>query len=277
MSVLKELKARPENNINIVDMLSLLCLDGKSKYVETLLRIMKSTENIEDYKKEVTKRLETEYGVDPDILKSYDTLQVIFIDKFFRDMFEIKDLQNYRKFCEYNERGLIEENDVSRYSSFEQVSSVVSMAELKLNEKEMEKQIIKLYDTDEWLVLKPLTFEASKKYGANTKWCTTSEGESYHFEKYAKGILIYSLTKKNNYKVACYKDLAGSEFSFWNQTDQKIESLDSDLPMEILKLIKDEVKTCKTGNLSFFKGDKDSKSLPQKKSPFFGGLSGRTS
>jgi len=270
MSVLKELRIRPENNINIVDMLSLLCLDGKSKYVETLLRIMKSTENIEEYKKECQKRLETDYHVDPKCLKEFDTLQLIYIDKFFRDMFEVKDLQNFWKFMEYNERALIAENDVSRYNSFEQITSVVSVAELKLNEKEMEKQIIKLYESDEWLVLKPLTFEASKKYGSNTKWCTTSEGENYHFEKYAKGILIYSINKKTNYKVACYKDLAGSEFSFWNQTD------DTDLAMEVLKVIKEEVKTCKSGNLSFYKGDKNSKPLPSKRNPFFGGVSGST-
>jgi hypothetical protein len=275
MSLFKELKTRPENNINIVDMLSLLCVDGKSKYVETLLRIMKSTESIEDYKKEVVKRLESEYDVDSQALKSYDTLQLIFIDKFFRDMFELKDLQTYRKFMVYNEKGLITQNDVSRYSTFEQITEVVSIADLKANEKEMEKQIVKLYETDDWLILKPLTYEASKKYGSNTKWCTTSEGESHHFDRYAKGILIYSINKKNNYKVACYKDLSGNEFSFWSQTDQKIESLESDLPMEILKLIKDEVKTCKASNLSFYKGDKNTKSLSQKKSLFYT-LSGST-
>lgn len=276
MSVLKELRIRPENSINIVDMLTLLCLEGKSKYVETLLRIMKTTENIDDYRKEVLKRLETEYGVDPKELKVYDTLQLIFIDKFFRDMFELKDLQSFKKFCEYNERSLIEENDVSSYKSFEQITRVVNIAELKINEKEMEKQVIKLLDTDEWLVLKPLTFEASKKYGSNTKWCTTTDGDSQHFERYGKGILIYSINKKTNYKVACYKNLDGSEFSFWNQTDQKVESLDTDLTMEILKLIKEEVKNCKSGNISFYKGEKNSKPLPQKRSPFFGGVTGST-
>lgn len=271
MSVLKDLKSRSENNINIIDMLELLCVDGKSKYVETLLRIMKSTDNIDDYKKEVSKRLISEYNVDSKELDKFDTLQLIFIDKFFRDMFELKDLQTFRKFMEYNEKGLIDQNDVSRYNTFEQITGVVSVAELKVNEKEMEKQIVKLYETDEWLVLKPLTYEASKKYGSNTKWCTTSEGESQHFERYAKGILIYSINKKNNYKVACFKDLTGSEFSFWNQVDAKVESLDTDLSMDVLKVIKEEVKTCKSGNLSFYK---NSKPLPQK-NDFYNGLSAR--
>lgn len=273
MSVLKDLKARPENNINIIDMLAMLCVDGKSKYVETLLRIMKSTENIDDYRKDVCKRLEEDYSVEPSVLAQFDTLQLIFIDKFFRDMFELKDLQTYRKFMEYNERGLIEQSDVSRYSTFEQITSVVSVAELKVNEKEMEKQIVKLYDTDEWLVVKPLTYEASKKYGSNTKWCTTSESDNSHFERYGKGILIYSINKKNNYKVATYKDLSGSEFSFWNQMDSKVESLDTDLSMEVLKVIKEEVKVCKKGNTSLYQGDKNATGTRSR----FGGITGRTS
>lgn len=274
MSVLKELKNRPENNINIVDILTLVCLEGKSKYVETLLRIMKSTENIDDYRNDVTKRLINEYGIEPEELKQFDTLQLIFIDKFLKDMFELKDLQNFKNFCVYNERGLIEQNDVSRYNSFEQITEVVSIAELKLNEKEMEKQVVKLLDTDEWLVLKPLTFEASRKYGSNTKWCTTSENDDTQFNRYGQGILIYCINKKNNYKIATYKDLKGTEFSFWDSADKKVESLDTDLTMEILKLIKEEVKVCKSGNISLYKGPKNL--TPIKKSAFFGGISGST-
>jgi hypothetical protein len=261
MSVIKELREKPESSINLIDILVLICPEGKTKYVETLLRIMKSTENIEEYKQEVIQRLESDYGIDRKELKGYSAIQIIHIEKFIKDMFAVKDLENFRNFCEYNERGLIEENDVSRYTTFEQVTKAVNIAQLKLNEKEMEKQVLKVYEDDEWLVLKPLTFEASKKYGSNTKWCTTTETEPQHFDRYGKGILIYSINKKTNYKVATYKDLSGVELSFWNQTDQKIDSLDSELPMSILKIIKDDVKVCKSSNLSQYKG-------PKQTSPF---------
>ncbi len=48
----------------------------------------------------------------------------------------------------------------------------MSLADLKMVDKEMEKQIEKLFEDEQWLVLKPLSYLASKKYGASTKWCT---------------------------------------------------------------------------------------------------------
>jgi len=256
MSVIKELREKTENTINLIDILVLICPEGKTKYVETLLRIMKSTDNIEAYKEEVIQRLETDYGINRKELKGFSAIQIIHMEKFIKDMFSVKDLENFRNFCEYNERGLIEDNDVSRYTTFEQITKSVNIAQLKINEKEMEKQVIKVYEDNEWLVLKPLTFEASKKYGSNTKWCTTTESEPQHFERYGKGILIYSINKKTNYKVATYKDLSGTEFSFWNQTDQKIDSLDTELPMNILKIIKEDIKDCRKGNISQYNGPK---------------------
>jgi hypothetical protein len=62
----------------------------------------------------------------------------------------------------------------------------MSIAEMKAEEKDLENQVLKIYDNDEWLLLRPLTFNASKKYGANTKWCTTTEHNNEYFHKYTK-------------------------------------------------------------------------------------------
>ena len=35
-------------------------------------------------------------------------------------------------------------------------------------------EYIKLYKNNNFELVVPLTFEASKKYGANAKWCTTT-------------------------------------------------------------------------------------------------------
>ena len=251
MSLIKDLKSKTENTVNIVDVASLVCPKDKSKYVDLLLRIMGSTENANDYKNILMNNLKKDFNISTDETKNFTCIQLIIIDKFFRELFDAKDLKNFIKFCEYNERGLIEDNDLSRLNKFEPLVKLVEQAEARIIEKEMEKQVIKIYEDSEWLVLKPLTYESSKKYGAGTKWCTTSEGDSSHFNRYGKGMLIYCIDKKS--KVACYKDLGGSEFSFWNQIDNKIESLDSDLSMEALKAIRDHVKTCKTGNISLYK------------------------
>jgi hypothetical protein len=85
------------------------------------------------------------------------------------------------------------------------------------------------------------------KYGASTKWCTTSEGGKY-FANYSKwGILIYCLNKKTGYKFASFKNLdrdRDNEFSFWNPADSKIDPLDTiEIPTEILAIIRKEVNT----------------------------------
>lgn len=254
MSRIEELKQMPSNRINIIEIISLLCPDKKVKYVEMLLKIMKSSESLSTYKQDCIEGLEKDYNITSDMVKDLDTLQIIHMKDFLDNMFDLPDLQQFQKFAEYNERNLIPENDVSRYTKFEQLKQAVSVAELKINEKILETQIVRVFENDEWLVVRPLTYESSKKYGANTKWCTTAETESSHFDRYSKGVLVYVISKKSNLKVAAYKDLGGDEFSFWDAADKKIDSMDSELPFEILGIIRDEVKKGK-GN-SVLKGGK---------------------
>ena len=79
----------------------------------------------------------------------------------------------------------------------EDVMNQISIAELKLIDKELEKLVLKLHEDEEWLIIKPLTYESSKKYGAGTKWCTAADNEDYQFYNYTnRGILIYTINKK---------------------------------------------------------------------------------
>lgn len=254
MSKIKDLKTNPENQINIIDMISLIVPDGKSKYVETLLRIMKNTSNISDYVHKIREELSVNYGLSKDTLKNISDWQIIYYYRFFDSMFNQSDLKSFKKFCEFNERGLIEENDLTKYNNFEYIVNQLSIAELKSDMKELESQIKRVYEDDTWLVVRPLTYHASKKYGANTKWCTTATNEYSYFRKYAtNGILLYMINKVDGTKVACYKCILkyDIEFSFWNQVDSRIDSIESGLPIEVLKAIKDEVKSNPVSNRSY--------------------------
>jgi hypothetical protein len=55
-------------------------------------------------------------------------------------------------------------------------------------------------------------------------------------------VLIYCINKKTGYKVASFRSLDKSdpEFSWWNQKDNRIDSLQSELPDELLKVIRVE-------------------------------------
>jgi hypothetical protein len=253
MSRIKNLKTNPEHVINMVEIVELFVPEKKSKYVETLLRIMKKTKNLEHYQQEVIETYKKEFGIDAEAFSNFTPLQLMFIYRFIDSMFNHSDLKSFAKFCEYNERGLIEQSDLSRYTTFEEIMTATGIAEVKTLEKDLEKQIKVIYSDDEWIVLRPLTYHSSRKYGSSTKWCTTQENNPEYFIRYAKkGILLYMINKVTGLKVACFKSLDNNdpEFSFWNQVDSRIDSMESELPLFIMEHIRKEVTENPVTNLS---------------------------
>lgn len=243
MSRIKELKTSAANNFNIIDVIEVFTPSAKTKYVDMLLRIMNNTPNLKEHGDEIIEYIAREYDfVKKEDLKKFNPIQLLLVYKFVETYFNSEDLQNYHKFCEYNERNLIDQNDLSTYKSFEDIMSQVSIANIKVEMKELENEVVRVHEDDEWLLVRPMTFLASKKYGANTKWCTTSEQNPEYFLKYGeRGVLIYCMNKKTGYKVASFYSLKKSdpEFSFWNQKDEKIESMDSELSDSMLRIIRD--------------------------------------
>lgn len=147
-----------------------------------------------------------------------------------------------KDFMDYMERGLIENKDVLTYKSMEQVKNAVSATSLKLFSKELESQVHKEYEDDKWIAVRPLSFEASCKYGAGTKWCTTYKREKEYFVKYFKnGVLIYFINKITGYKFALFSEVyqsGNNEISFWNAEDQRVDFLQLDVDSYLLPVIK---------------------------------------
>jgi hypothetical protein len=246
MSKIRDLKTNPNNCFNIVDAIELFVPNGKSKYTDMLLRVMNNTPNLKEHGDEIISHMTKTFEfLDKEELKKFNAIQLLLVYKFTETYFNNDDLQNFRKFCDYNERNLINQNDLSTYKSFEDIITQVNVAEIKLEMKELENEVVRVHEDDEWLLVRPTTFLASKKYGANTKWCTTSESNPEYFLKYSeRGVLIYCMNKKTGYKVASFYSLKSSdpEFSFWNQKDTKIESMDSELSDSMLRIIRDVSK-----------------------------------
>ena len=206
-----------------------------------------------------------EYGQNKEKLepKSYEEISNIL--RVVGDYYGYNDFKTINKFIELNEKNLIKQNDLSRFKSFEDLERQVSLAELRLIDKDLEKQIIKLYETDEWLVLKPMSFLASKKYGAGTKWCTTQENNPDYYLRYSRrGILIYCMNKFTGEKVAAFKNLDMSydrETSFWNMIDNRIDSIESGLPNQVMDVIKDEFKNTTKPNWELLSDDEKNKEI----------------
>jgi hypothetical protein len=246
MSRAKELKNSSDNNLNLYDYFSLFIPNKKSKYTELLLRIMKKTPDLSRYVNDIKDRLQKEFKITKSDLDQVNDLHLLLFYRMVDGMFNINDLVSFQRFCEYNERNLIEQNDLSRYDNFEDVLSQLSLAEIIVETKNMEKQVKVVYEDNEWLLIRPLTYAASKKYGSNTKWCTTQSNNPEYFLKYAnKGVLIYCINKKTGYKIAsfCSLDKNDSEFSFWNQKDSRVDSIETELTPDLLTVILRESKT----------------------------------
>jgi hypothetical protein len=228
--------------------------------------MMKNTPNLKEHTKEIKLFLVDKFPfIEKSKLDLMSDIQMMLLYKFIDGFFNTEDLQKYRKFCEYNERNLIEENDLTKYKSFEQMIAAMGVAEMKSEEKELETQVIKIHEDAEWLLIRPLTFKSSCKYGANTKWCTTTEHNQEYYNKYAKrGVLVYCINKKTGYKVAAFYSLDKNEpeFSYWNQKDTRIDSTDSNLPLELIGFIRDYVKDPKVkSNTAMLSGDQKKKEL----------------
>jgi hypothetical protein len=274
MSRIDELKKQnPSFGVNLIEVINNLV--DKPKYTEMLVNLIKYKYDKQSTSlKDVTHELINEYNIPESKLEgmSYFELQ-----NYLRVIGDYIGHQNYStvtKFIEMNERKLIENSDLTSYKTFQELELQMSLADLKLVDKEMEKQIEKLFENDEWLVLKPLSYLASKKYGASTKWCTASDREPDYYYRYVKrGILIYVINKKTGDKVAGFKNLDSSyerETSFWDIVDQRVDSLDTGLPNHIMDIFKEQFHNVKITNWNSLTDEERNRQLLWLENEYYG-------
>ena len=265
MSKIEELKK--QNPTLVIDVVAIIDqLFNKSKYTEMAVNLIKNKiSNQNNHVDDILNELTREYGFKKEDLNLKSNQEIINLFKVISDYFGYNNFQVIKKFIELNERKLVSNNDLTSYKTFDELELQVSLASLKLIDKEMEKQIQKLYESNEWLVIKPLSFLASKKYGASTKWCTTQENNPDYYLRYSRrGILIYCINKISGDKVAAFKNLDTSyekETSFWNLIDQRIDSLESGLPYDVMNIIKDEFTNTKKSNWDILSDEERNKQL----------------
>lgn len=170
MNRLEKLKKQnPNLDVSLIDIIAACEPTNTYKYMDLLIKVLK----------------------DEFIIKNdYES----FYKKICLYLFGTENLINLIEFENHIRNNRIEKNDIGLYRNFKDIIESVEKADHQLQVKQVEKDVIKLYDTEFWLILIPLTFEASKVYGYNTKWCTT---QSIHWERYFTTFkLIYVINKK---------------------------------------------------------------------------------
>ena len=236
MSRLNELKKHnPQWTKNFIDYVDIILGDTKPKYTELFINLMKqyvkqdSKYNFDEWRAELIAE-----GYDKSIVDSFNDLELIYFSRVIQNMIPKHEFETYKQFIDLNERNFIENKDITSIKSFKQLNELVSLAEIKSWEKDSQSQIIVELDNPEtgWLLIRPLTYEASKKYGSSTKWCTTEKYNSNYFYRYYKNILVYCINRKTGYKVAMNHVVFDNETSFWSATDQRVDSLLTELDAE---------------------------------------------
>lgn len=231
MSRLDELKKQyPELNVTVFDMMTRLDSSKSYKYLSLLCKIFgtkfnpKSFWNKEDYSVGMLEiqAILMNKGISTDGLNDG---QMYYMANYVAEHFSTDTYNTMKEFMDYMDKGQIENKDVSTYKDIDDVRGAVTLASMKELTKELEGQVIKEYEDEKWVAVRPLTFSASVKYGASTRWCTTYKKEKEYFEKYwRKGILVYFINKQTGYKFAGYKEIEhNNELSFWNAEDSRID------------------------------------------------------
>lgn len=235
MSRIDEIKKQyPELNVSFLDMITNLDTSKTYKYTPLFCKLfakrlsLKHNSIGEDFK-DVKLRYESSL-----INKGFSTMDLtdnqLFVYNMFTEYFPSEIFFTLKEFMYFMEKNQIENNDVTSYSTIDEMRSAITLASMKELTKELEGQVIKEYEDETWVAVRPLTFDASAKYGTGTRWCTTYQAEKNYFERYWRGgILCYFINKKTGYKFAGYRSLPDREMSFWNASDMRVDYLDLEI------------------------------------------------
>jgi hypothetical protein len=243
---IKKLKKENEIlNMSIGDMFAKLDTSKTKKYSQFLVRML--NERIDNWNKNQMD-LEIVQRTSLDKLLPYNTWENTVIRNFVCDyIFSWGNIERFVEFTELMEKGVIDEKDISKYDSWDMLETQLFEAKNRELFKRSKKEIHKIFEDDNYMIFKPLTYASSCSYGYQTKWCTAMINDPGYFYNHSKGILIYLIDKKENKKFAFYKhfpqlyeisdDHEQYAFKTYNQEDKQIDTIQTGLPMNILQII----------------------------------------
>jgi hypothetical protein len=205
-------KQHPDLNVSFLDIIVGLDPTSTYKYIDFIIRSIKKEINIEEVKQELASH---------------------FLNK--------KESECLKLFEEHSKAKRLEKLDISQYKSFEDLDVAVKKAEEIVKLKRLEKEVLKLYETDDWLVLTPLSYEATKSYGANTKWCVTQES---HYKRYQDTHrILFILSKKTNEKFAVSREYNDpKKVQAWLFDDSETSPMMLPIPFDVMGKIIEEVR-----------------------------------
>ena len=249
---IKKLKKENEIlNLNLASMLERFDTSKTKKYSQFLVKMLnKQIENWQAEQDSFPQAIQSErIHISPTerILPNNSYENMLSRLFFCEHIFSWGRMERFIEFTELMEKGVISEKDISKYDSWDMLEENLFEAKNREMFKRSKKEIHKIFEDDNYMIFKPLTYASSCSYGYQTKWCTAMVNDPGYFYNHSKGILIYLIDKKENKKFAFYKhfpqlyeisdDHEQYAFKTYNQEDKQIDTIQTGLPMNILQII----------------------------------------
>ncbi len=245
MAKIKDLKQQnPDYLIDVIDVLSSMDPTKTNKYLPFMIKCTN------DWVKWINDELKNET---------------------FKEMFEV-----VKDFHDLSERNLLENKDIYSYESNQDIMEAVKLAKEKVTRSEVKnKETIVLFEDERWLVLQPLSIRSSNLYGKSTKWCVSSEDNTYgkYFKQYTEsGVLVFVIDKsvkeseyfKNDFsKIAFHNDKKKQDgITIWDVKDiqmgaSNVIKIYNTLGSEVINIIKKTLEGSTNRELADKKGIKE--------------------
>ena len=239
MGIKKIKKENNSINISLIDLMGKLDTSETKKYTQFLVKILKKNfDNEQDFLVRESSHWERKI----DQVLNNSTFDGWITRKILTNLYGWDEVDSFINFCDFMERGLTNEKDISKYDSWDMVASEVFQAKNRNLFKKAKKEVKVVYEDDQYMCIKPLTYAASVSYGYQTKWCTASVQEPSYFYNHSKdGVLVYLIDKINNVKFGFYHN--SYQIQIYNQKDDRIDSMETGLPLELLHKLIGEMKS----------------------------------
>ena len=234
-------------NLSLIDLIFNIDTSKTNKYVPMLINVLSNDllrryndDEITDIKRELISR-----DLFPEsFISNVSKCSLVVIWRLY-DAFSYNDLRTIKDFIGFCEDNNFKGLDTTKITTLDEMTDYVALASIKKDLKEYEKQVVKEYEDDEWMAIRPLTWESSLKYGAASKWCTASKDNPEHFFRYTKdGSLIYFINKVTGYKVAWHfniKEKYETKSSFWDVKDSRTDVLETKLPINLIMWVRSNI------------------------------------
>ena len=183
---LKKIKIQnKEYDVSLLDLLRLIDPSKTGKFIPLLLNELKGIPSYEygDY----TDNLDLPIG-------HLTSVHRVILNYLIDLIGGVDVVRSLHKFNEFLDKKLIVKNDIQKYLSLTEVVDVAYKKELELQNFTPVSHTERIQD-DEYLILKPLNIISSRKYGASTKWCTSSNNPETFYSYSNKGILLYVISR----------------------------------------------------------------------------------